>query len=63
MEFRIEDEGPDFGTLVVTPGQDDRFAVHGYATRGEVHIEFALYNYEARALIELLQPIADKEDQ
>lgn len=60
-DFSIRDEGEDFGTLVAFPGQDDSFEVSGYATRGQVKIALPIYAHEARALIEILEPLAARD--
>lgn len=59
MDFKIRDEGEDFGTLVVEPGEDDHYEVSGYGTPA---IAFALFAHEAATLIALLRPLAAKQE-
>ena len=62
MDISIDnDEGLDFGTLVFQPDRDDSFEVYSNGIITEIRIP--LYNHEAREVIEVLQTIADREDQ
>ena len=61
--MEVQDDGEnDFCQVVLRPGSDDAFSISGYGTRGEIAIEFPLYSHEARQLIELLAPIAARDD-
>jgi hypothetical protein len=63
MKIRLEDQGEDYGTLVVVPGRDDSFEVGGYAERGEIQIRIPLYAPEAQEVINTLQPLASADDE
>jgi hypothetical protein len=52
------EEGQDFGSVTLTPGEDDRVELSGYGGRSEMRLRFSLYSGEARELIEKLEPIA-----
>lgn len=61
MNIYIEDAEEDFGTLVIEPDRDDDIAL---ACSGEgAQLRIPLFNYQARELIEKVQPIADAPDQ
>jgi hypothetical protein len=59
-EGRIESDDLDFGTLVIALGQDDDVTFTVYD--GQPVITLPIYNFQARELIEALQPIAELED-
>lgn len=63
MQMEIQDDGEDFCQVVLRPGNDDAFSVSGYGTRGGIAIEFPLYSHEAEELIELLTPVAARNEE
>lgn len=62
MNLRITEEGDDFGTVEFSPGRDDPFTISGYGG-GEIKIAIPIYSHEAAQLIELLQPLADRDPE
>jgi hypothetical protein len=63
MDISLEhDEGDDFGTLILTPGQDDHIEVSGYGERGGISIKVALYSHEAANVREVLEPLSSPPD-
>lgn len=59
MDSRLIEQGDDCGTVGITFGQDDSFTLGGYGSRGGIKLELPLDDFEARELIDTLQPIAD----
>lgn len=62
MEVLLDnDEGLDFATLVLVPGRDDDF----YASlfNGVLSIRVPLFTYQAREVIEVLTPLAERKEQ
>ncbi len=56
-----DDGESDFATLVLQPGRDDSFEVGGYGSGG-ISIRVPLYTYQAREVIEVLTPLAERKE-
>lgn len=54
------DEGDDYATLVLSPEKDDDFSVSHYL--GSVQIRIPLFAYQARELIEVMTPLAERKE-